>query len=126
MVPDGLYYTKEHEWVKLDGEIGIVGITDYAQGELGDIVMLDLPKVGTKVVQMRSLGTIEAVKAVSDIYSPISGEVVEVNEAAISNPALVNQDPYNAGWLVKIRIEKPEELKNLLLAEDYRKLIGEA
>ena len=126
MVPDGLYYTKEHEWVKLDGEIGIVGITDYAQGELGDIVMLDLPKAGTKVVQMRSLGTIEAVKAVSDIYSPISGEVVEVNEAAISNPALVNQDPYNAGWLVKIRIEKPEELKNLLLAEDYRKLIGEA
>jgi glycine cleavage system H protein len=126
MVPDGLYYTKEHEWVKLDGEIGIVGITDYAQGELGDIVMLDLPKVGTKVVQMRSLGTIEAVKAVSDIYSPISGEVVEVNEAAISNPALVNQDPYNAGWLVKIRIEKPEELKNLLSAEDYRKLIGEA
>jgi glycine cleavage system H protein len=126
MVPDGLYYTKEHEWVKLDGEIGIVGITDYAQGELGDIVMLDLPKAGTKVVQMRSLGTIEAVKAVSDIYSPISGEVVEVNEAAISNPALVNQDPYNAGWLVKIRIEKPEELKNLLSAEDYRKLIGEA
>lgn len=126
MVVDGLYYTREHEWLKVEDGVGVVGITDYAQSELGDIVMVDLPKVGTRVSQMRTIGTIEAVKAVSDIYSPISGEVVEINNEVISNPALVNQDPYGKGWLVKIKIENQEELKSLLLADDYRKLIGES
>ncbi len=126
MVLDGLYYTKEHEWLKLENGVGVVGITDYAQSELGDIVMVDLPKVGKKVMQMRTIGTLEAVKAVSDIYSPVSGTVIEVNNEVIANPALINQDPYEKGWLVKIRLENPEEIKSLLSAEEYKKLIGEA
>lgn len=118
-----LKYTKEHEWVKVEKDIATVGITDYAQGELGDIVFVELPEVGSKVEQMKPFGVIEAVKAVSDIFSPLSGEVTEVNTRLESEAGIINQDPYDQGWIIKIKISVPEELDNLLSAEDYRKLI---
>ncbi len=125
MVSEGLYYSREHEWLKLEDDTAIVGITDYAQSELGDIVMFELPEVGDRVEQNEVMGTVEAVKTVSRLYSPISGEVVEVNEAALDNPAIVNEDPYGAGWLLKVKISNREEVNNLMSAAEYRKLIGE-
>jgi len=101
-IPKNLLYTKDHEWVRLEGDVAVVGITDFAQGELGDVVYVQLPSVGQAVKQGNSMGTIEAVKAVADIYSPLSGSVVEVNAALTDNPALMNQDPYGDGWAVKI------------------------
>jgi len=124
-IRDDLKYSEEHEWVRVEGEIAIVGITDYAQSELTDIVYVDLPEVGTRVKQMNPFGTIEAVKTVSDLYSPISGEVVEVNEKLKDDPGLVNRDPYGEGWMIKIRIEDPQELNSLLSPEEYKKKIGE-
>lgn len=118
-----LKYTKEHEWVRVENDIATVGITDYAQGELGDIVFVELPEVGTKVEQMKPFGVIEAVKAVSDIFSPLSGEVTEVNTRLESEAGIINKDPYDQGWIIKIKISVPEELDNLLSVEDYRKLI---
>jgi len=122
--PENLKYTKEHEWIRPEGATGVVGITDYAQGELGDVVFVELPAKGKQVKQGESFGTIEAVKAVSDIYAPVSGEVVEVNPALEKSPDLVNKQPYDKGWMVKISIKNPVELNNLLDAKRYRELIG--
>jgi len=126
-VPSDLLYTEEHEYVKKTGEAGVyqVGITDYAQGELGDIVYVELPSVGDKFSRNEVFGTVEAVKAVSDLYSPISGEVVEVNSALSDNPALVNNDTYNAGWMVRIRVTDESELEELLGASEYGAHIGQ-
>lgn len=121
---EGIKYTKEHEWARIDGDIAIVGITDYAQSELSDIVMVDPPRVGTQIKSGDAVGTIEAVKAVSDLYAPVSGEVIEVNEKVIKDPAIINKDPYNEGWLYKIRISQPDEAAALLTAEQYKELIA--
>ncbi len=122
--PNNLKYTKEHEWIKIDGEIATVGITEYAQGELGDIVYLDLPKIGQKVNHGSTFGTIEAVKAVSDLYSPVEGEVVEVNLNLNSSPELVNKFPYEDGWMIKIKISATSNLADLLDSDSYKLLTG--
>jgi len=122
--PDNLRYSKEHEWVRTEGDIGTVGITDHAQKELGDIVYVDLPKLGTKVEQGKSLGSVESVKAVSDIYSPVSGEIVEVNESLAQAPEKLNHEPHGAAWLVKVRMSAPDEVKQLLSAADYQTYVG--
>jgi len=124
MYPENYRYTKEHEWVHVEGGIGTVGITDHAQKELGDIVYVDLPKVGTRVEQGKSLGSVESVKAVSDVYSPVSGEVTEANQTLADAPEKLNEDPHGAAWLVKIRLSAPAEIENLLSAADYEKYIG--
>lgn len=121
--PEEFRYTKEHEWVKAEGDIGHIGITDHAQSELGDIVYVDLPKVGAKIEKGKTLGSVESVKAVSDIYAPVSGEVTEINEALASAPEKLNTDPHGAAWLVKVRMTAPEEITQLLSASDYRSYI---
>jgi glycine cleavage system H protein len=123
--PTDRRYTKEHEWVRVQDDLGTVGITDYAQDQLGDIVYVDLPSVGTQVKQLEKLGEIESVKAVSDLYSPVSGEVVEVNQGVNDRPELVNQSPYEEGWLVRVRLADPAELDNLLTAKQYDELIAQ-
>jgi len=123
MYPDEFRYTKEHEWVKAEGGIGIVGITDHAQQELGDIVYVDLPKVGTTVEKGKTLGSVESVKAVSDIYSPVSGEVIEINESLITKPEKLNEDPHGAAWLVKLRMSNTDEVMQLLSSSDYQTFI---
>jgi glycine cleavage system H protein len=125
MYPDQFRYTKEHEWVSVAGDIGSIGITDHAQHELGDIVYVDFPKIGATVSKGSVLGSVESVKAVSDIYAPVSGEVVETNQALSDKPEQLNEDPHGAAWLVKVRLSQPDEIKDLLSAEDYRKYIGE-
>jgi glycine cleavage system H protein len=120
MYPENLRYTKEHEWVLAEGDVAVVGITFHAQKELGDIVYVDLPKVGTLVEQGKVVGSVESVKAVSDIYSPVSGEVLEVNQMLAESPEKVNEDPHGAAWLVKIRMSAPGEVSNLLSAADYQ------
>lgn len=123
-VPKDLRYTKEHEWIRpASGEVE-VGVTDYAQGELGDVIFVDLPAPGTQVDQMKAFGSIDAVKTVSDLFAPVSGEIVAVNEALKDNPALVNQSPYGDGWMVKIRVAKPAEIEGLLTPDAYEKLLG--
>jgi glycine cleavage system H protein len=122
--PENFRYTKEHEWVRVEGDVGTVGITHHAQNELGDIVYVDLPKVGAQVEQGKSLGSVESVKAVSDIYSPASGEVIEVNDTLGQSPEKLNQDPHGAAWLVKIRLSSPDQLKGLLSAADYQAHVG--
>ncbi len=124
-VPEELKYSKDHEWVRVEGDIAVVGITDYAQSELGDIVYVELPQVGTRVQKGETVATVEAVKTAADVYSPVSGEVVEVNSALEEHAELVNKDPYGEGWIVKIKMSNPEELNELLSAEEYKKLIGE-
>ena len=126
-LPDNLHYTEEHEYVRPDEDAGVVvvGITDYAQGELGDVVYVDLPEVGAKYSQMDVFGTIEAVKAVSELFCPIAGEIVEINEALEADPALVNRDPYGEGWMIKLRLRNPNDLDQLLTAADYAQHIGE-
>jgi glycine cleavage system H protein len=126
-VPDDLVYTTEHEYVAKTGDPAVVriGITDYAQGELGDVVFVNLPKPGDKVDGHQSFGTIEAVKAVSELYAPLAGEVVEVNGALESDPAVVNRDPYGDGWMITLRLENPAELDDMLSASAYRGHIGE-
>ncbi|HMQ79011.1 MAG TPA: glycine cleavage system protein GcvH [Ignavibacteria bacterium] len=123
-IPEGLKYTKDHEWVKVEGNIGTVGVTDYAQGELGDIIYLDVTTVGNDVAMGDAFGTIEAVKTVSDMYAPVSGKIAEFNSAVNDNPAIVNQDPYGAGWMVKIEISNMGDLDSLLSPEEYKNLIG--
>lgn len=123
-IPANLKYTKDHEWLLIDGEIGTVGVTDYAQGELGDVVFVELPAVGRMLTQHESFGTIEAVKAVSDLYAPVSGTVTEVNAALASGAEVVNKDPYGKGWMVKIRLANPSEATGLMSAEAYRTLTG--
>lgn len=123
-IPEGLKYTKDHEWVKVEGNIGTVGVTDYAQGELGDIIYLDVTTVGNDVAMGDAFGTIEAVKTVSDMYAPVSGKIAEFNSAVNDNPAIVNQDPYGAGWMVKIEISNMGDLDSLLSPADYKDLVG--
>jgi glycine cleavage system H protein len=125
MYPEDLHYTKQHEWVRLSGDVGAVGITDYAQKELGDIVYVDLPRVGTKVEQAKVMGSVESVKAVSDIYSPLSGEVIEINNLLATAPEKLNESPHGDGWLVKIRLSVPAEIPGLLSAADYSKYVAE-
>src|SRR5579864_5166732 len=124
MYPENYRYTKEHEWVRVEGDTGVVGITDHAQQELGDIVYVDLPKVGAHVEQGKVLGSVESVKAVSDIYAPVSGEVVAVNDALTTAPEKLNADPHGDAWLAKIRLSAPDEIKSLLSAEDYQSYVG--
>ena len=125
-VPDGLRYTKEHEWAKLEGDLVTVGITDWAQEQLSDVVYVELPAVGRAVRQSDAFGVIEAVKTVSDLYAPVSGEVVEVNQGLADNPAWVNQSPYEKGWMIKIKTKSAAELEGLLDASSYGALLEEA
>ena len=126
MVPADRKYSKEHEWVKVEeGSTGLVGITDFAQDQLGDVVYLDLPSVGTRLEQFAKLGEVESVKAVSDLYSPVSGAVTEINQDAIDHPELVNEDPHGRGWLLRVEIQDPSELDNLLAPENYELFIKE-
>ncbi len=122
-IPDNLKYTTEHEWVRLEGEIATVGVTEYAQGELGDVVFVELPAISAKVKAMQAFGTIEAVKAVSELFAPVSGEVMEINANLESDPMAVNRDPYGAGWMIKIRINDPGEMEKLLPPIEYQKLV---
>jgi glycine cleavage system H protein len=122
--PENFRFTKEHEWVSVEGDIGTIGISDHAQHELGDIVYVDLPKPGTTVAQGKTIGSVESVKAVSDIYSPVTGEVVEVNEALANAPETLNSDPHGTAWLVKVRLSQPDEIKSLLSSADYQTYIG--
>lgn len=124
LIPEDLLYTEEHEWVRVEDETATVGITDYAQGELGDIVFVELPEVGSQTKQMEPFGSIEAVKAVSDLFAPLTGEVTEVNAKLQEAPEAINQDPYGEGWMIKIKIADKSELDRLLSAEDYQKLIS--
>ncbi len=123
-VPENFKYTEEHEWVSVEDNIATVGITDYAQGELGDVVFVELPQVNSTLTQMDAFGTIEAVKAVSDLFAPVSGTVIEINEFLVDSPETVNRDPYGEGWMVKIQMSDPTELNNLLSAEDYKSKIS--
>jgi glycine cleavage system H protein len=123
-VPSNLKYTKDHEWVKIEGEIATVGITDFAQRELGDIVYVEVETVGETLDKEEVFGTVEAVKTVSDLFSPISGEILEFNEALESEPEKVNTDPYGEGWMVKIKISNPGEVDELMSDADYKELIG--
>ncbi|NLN17092.1 MAG: glycine cleavage system protein GcvH [Firmicutes bacterium] len=123
MYPAELKYTEEHEWVRVEGNIARVGITDFAQKELGDVVFVELPAVGDSIKATDSLGVVESVKAVSDIYSPISGQIVKVNEKLEDSPELINQDPYGEGWIAEIEVEDPKELEGLLSADGYRALV---
>ena len=125
MYPENLRYTKEHEWVLVEGDTATVGITDHAQKELGDIVYVDLPKAGASVQAGKTLGSVESVKAVSDIYSPLTGEVAEINELLSSAPEKLNEDPHGAAWLVRLKLTAPEEAGQLMNAADYQVYIGE-
>ncbi|MBV9081080.1 MAG: glycine cleavage system protein GcvH [Acidobacteriaceae bacterium] len=122
--PDTYKYTKEHEWVHANADSGTVGITDHAQHELGDIVFVDLPKVGTKINKGETLGSVESVKAVSDIYSPVSGEIVAVNELLSKHPEKLNEDPHGDAWLAKIKLSAPSEIEDLMSAGDYQEYVG--
>lgn len=124
MVPENLRYTKDHEWIRVEGETGTVGITDHAQEELGDIVYVELPKVGATLEQSSSFGSVESVKAVSDIYCPVSGEVSDINPALAESPEKVNDDPYGEGWLMKLKLTSPGQLDGLMTAAQYTEYIG--
>lgn len=123
MYPDDLHYTKEHEWVRLEGNIAVVGITHYAQDHLGDVVFIELPSVGTELVQFELFGVIDSVKASSDLYVPVSGQVEAVNERLSDEPELVNQEPYGSGWMVKVSLSDSAELDKLLRADEYQQLL---
>ncbi len=124
-IPENLKYTKEHEWVLVEGNIGTIGVTDYAQGELGDVVYIDIDPSLSEFSKGSSIGTIEAVKTVSDIFAPFSGKVIELNESLKDSPETVNSDPYGKGWMIKAEITNPSELDDLLDAAAYRALIGQ-
>jgi len=123
LVPEELFYTKDHEWARIEGDVAYVGITDFAQGELGDIVYLDVPTVGEMLKAGDKFGDIEAVKTVAEAYMPVSGEVVEFNEALESAPELVNASPYDEGWIIKIKFSDPSEFDTLLKAEEYKESV---
>ena len=125
MYPDNYRYTKEHEWVHVENGVGTIGITDHAQHELGDIVYVEVPKVGTHVEQGKSFAVVESVKAASEIYAPVSGHVVEANEALTATPELLNSDAHAAGWIAKIKLSVPEEIDRLLSPTDYQAYLGE-
>jgi glycine cleavage system H protein len=122
-VPEDLLYTSDHEWIRIEGDKGIIGITDFAQGELGDIVFVEIETVGDILEKEEVFGTIEAVKTVSDMFMPVSGEVLEVNALIDEAPETVNKDPYGDGWMIKIRLTNPEEVKELLTAEKYKAIL---
>lgn len=123
MYPDDLLYTKEHEWIKVEGDEGLVGITEFAQHQLGDIIYVELPKVGAKLALHQTLGVVESVKSVSDIYSPVSGEVTAANEELAQSPDLVNKDPHGKGWIARLRLQDKKELEGLMSAADYEKFL---
>ena len=123
--PNGLLYTKEHEWVQVNGDTGTVGITDYAQHELGDVVFVELPKVGTQIKARQSFGTVESVKAVSEIYSPVSGEVTAINEDLAGSPEKINQEPHTGGWLIKLKLANEGETSSLMDAKAYESYVAE-
>jgi glycine cleavage system H protein len=124
MYPEDFRYTKEHEWVRVEGYTGTVGLTDHAQQELGDIVYVELPKPGARVEQGKTMGSVESVKAVSDIYSPVTGEVTEINQALADAPEKLNEDPHGEAWLVKIKLNAAAELEGLMTAAQYESYIG--
>ena len=123
--PENFRYTREHEWVLVESDTGTIGITDHAQHELGDIVYVDLPKVGTTLSQGKTLGSVESVKAVSDIYSPVNGEVIEINTLLADKPETLNEDPHGTAWLVKVRLSQPDQINSLLSSADYQTYLGE-
>jgi len=123
MYPDSFYYTKDHEWAQIKGNTVTVGITDFAQKQMGDVVYVELPKVGTRLEFHQSIGVVESVKAVSDIYSPLSGEVVAVNEELNDSPEFVNQDPHGKGWIIKLKIKDETEIEKLMSVTEYEKFI---
>ena len=125
MYPENLMYTKEHEWVRVEGDMGAIGITDYAQKELGDVVFIELPDVGDTLEAGDPFGSIESVKAVSEIFAPVSGSVTEVNEALVAKPETVNEDPYGEAWLVRVKLSDKKELDDLMTAEEYATYIQE-
>jgi glycine cleavage system H protein len=125
MCPEDLKYTKDHEWIKITDDIAVIGITDYAQQQLGDVVYVELPDVGTQVAQFEACGTIESVKTVSDLCAPVSGEVAKINEALDDTPELINNEPYDTGWIMEIKLKDSAELDNLLSANDYEAMIQE-
>lgn len=126
LVPDNLKYTREHEWIRVEGEdLAVIGITDYAQSELSDVVYVELPQVGKQVNKGEEIASVEAVKTVASVYTPVSGEIVEVNGKLKDDPSLINKDPYGEGWICKIKMTNPEEVKECLSAEEYKKLIAE-
>ncbi|HLH72201.1 MAG TPA: glycine cleavage system protein GcvH [Chloroflexota bacterium] len=123
MYPQDLRYTKDHEWIRVEGARGVVGITYFAQEQLGDVVFVELPKVGTRVEQGKTFGVVESVKTASDLFAPVSGTVVEVNEKLIDRPELVNQDPYGEGWMIVVEMSDPSQVASLLTAEQYEALL---
>lgn len=123
MNPDDLHYSQSHEWVRIDRDVGTIGITDHAQKELGEIVYLELPEVGHLYNADDEFGTVESVKAVSELFTPISGEVVEVNKSAVSEPGIVNDDPFGDGWLIKVKLSTDEEVSKLMSAEEYGRYV---
>jgi glycine cleavage system H protein len=123
--PEDLKFSKEHEWVLVEGGVATVGITDYAQDQLGDIVFVELPAVGDKVSKEDAFGVVESVKAVSDIYAPVSGKVVEVNDDLPENPEMLNEDPYGDGWIIKIEMSDPEEIQDLMTSAEYEEYVAE-
>ncbi|MHB1004643.1 MAG: glycine cleavage system protein GcvH [Chloroflexota bacterium] len=124
MVPKDLKYSKEHEWVKVEGDEAIIGITDYAQAELGDVVFIELPKQGDPVTQFQTFGVVESVKAASDLYSPVGGEVTAVNAKLLDQPEMVNKSPYQDAWMIRVRLSDPKEVDALLSADDYEAFIA--
>jgi len=125
MVPKDLRYTSDHEWVRIDGDTATIGVTDFAAHELGDVVFVDLPEPGRVVEQFGTFGVVESVKAVSDLYAPVSGEVTEANDALGGQPELVNSDPFGAGWMIRVRVSNPAQVDGLLEPEAYERLIAE-
>lgn len=123
MYPDDFYYTQDHEWIKMEGETGTVGITDFAQKQMGDVVYVELPKVGTQLEFHQSMGVIESVKAVSDVYSPVAGEVIEINQELNDSPELINENPHGKGWIIRIKVKDVADLQKLMSAIDYEKFL---
>jgi len=126
MIPKNLQYTKEHEWVKIDGSVATIGITQHAQSELGDIVFVEMPEIGKAVTQLKEFGVVESVKTVSNLYAPLSGTVEAVNELLSDKPETINKDPYGEGWIIKVALADKNEVKKLLSAEAYEKVIASA
>jgi glycine cleavage system H protein len=124
--PEDRKYTKEHEWVKVDGDRALVGITRFAQDQLGDIVYVELPKVGERVEMMKPFGVIESVKTASDLYAPVTGEVVEINDSLVDQPQAVNDAPYEDGWLIKVKPDDPSQLEQLMSAQQYADMVGDS
>jgi len=118
-IPEDLHYSKDHEWIRVEGNLGVVGITDHAQDALGDVVYVELPKAGDEFAAHESFGSVESVKAVSEIFTPVSGEITEANDSLQDEPEKVNQDPYGAGWMIKIKMKNPGEVDSLLTAAEY-------